>query len=60
MFTLGASDDVTFQGDANRGRRNGAVLTDGANADAVMLAQVEDCGSFPALDEDGCNWLRAI
>jgi hypothetical protein len=25
-----------------------------------MLAQVEDCGSFPALDEDGCDWLKAI
>ena len=60
MFKFGTSADVTFQKGANRDRRNAVVLTDGANADAVMLAQVEDCGSFPALDKDGCDWLRAI
>jgi len=55
MFKFGTSADVTFQKGANRDRRNTVVLTDDANADAVMLAQVEDCGSFPALDKDGCD-----
>lgn len=57
MFKFGTSADVTFQKGANRDRRNAVVLTDDANADAdaVMLAQVEDCGSFPALDKDGCD-----
>jgi hypothetical protein len=57
MFKFGTSADVTFQEGANRDRRNTVVLTDDANADAdaVMLAQVEDCGSFPALDKDGCD-----
>jgi len=57
MFKFETSADVTFQKGANRDRRNTVVLTDDANADAdaVMLAQVEDCGSFPALDKDGCD-----
>ena len=45
MFTLRASDDVTFQGDAIRGRNNGVVPTERGQADAVMLAQLEGCGA---------------